>query len=309
MSSASNARAVGVCLGLAALAASAAPPNDPATQGAGRPTAVLRSMQPAAPIPSGIRASDLRVCADPNNLPYSNARGEGFENELAELIGADLHRPVRYTWQPQRRGFIRSTLATGDCDLVIGVPAHYALVATTRPYYRSIYMIVTRHGDQPGLGSLDDPRLRSLRVGVHVVGDDYNNVPPAQALAWRDIVGNLRGFPIYGDYSKPDPARNLIDAVALGDIDVALAWGPLAGYFARREPAALDIVPVAPQIDRGSLPMFFAIAMGVRRGDLEFRDLIQGALDRRRPEIEAILRRFDVPLLDMAGLPPLALKE
>ncbi|WP_084150307.1 substrate-binding domain-containing protein [Azohydromonas australica] len=246
---------------------------------------------------------ELRVCADPNNLPFSNERGEGFENAIARLIAEDLGARLSYAWWPQRRGFVRNTLGAGRCDLVIGVPARYELTATTRPYYRSTYVFVTRGGDVPGLQSFDDPRLRELRIGAHVVGDDYSSVPPVQALVARHIVGNVYGYSIYGNYAEPDPPRRLIDAVANGEVDVGLAWGPLAGYFAQREPVALQVTPVAPQRDAGGTPMYFDIAMGVRRGDLAWRERVQQALDRQQPRIEAVLSRYGVPMLPLPSAP------
>jgi mxaJ protein len=242
----------------------------------------------------GTHAETLRVCADPNNLPFSNAKEEGFENALARLVAGDLGADVSYTWWPQRRGFIRNTLRAKQCDLVIGVPAGYELVQTTNPYYRSTYVFVTRK-DGPQVTSLDDPALRKLRIGVHVVGDDGSNVPPAQALANRGIVANIRGYSIYGDYSLPDPPRTLIDAVARDEVDVAIAWGPLAGYFASREPAALTLTAVPP--DSSPLPMSFAIAMGVRRGDDALRARLDEVIDRRREDIRSLLIRYGVPLL------------
>jgi mxaJ protein len=248
-------------------------------------------------------ASDdvLRVCADPNNLPFSNQRGEGFENELARLIAADLGKEVHYTWWPQRRGFIRNTLAAIRCDVVMGVPAGFGPVQTTEPYYRSSYVFVTRSGDRLRLRSFDDPRLRSARIGVHVIGDDYNNVPPVQALAARGLHDQIRGYPIYGAYSQPDPPRALIDAVAEGEIDVAIAWGPLAGYFAGIEPALLDVAPVAPAGDE-TLPMAFDIALGVRRGDVARKLALEGVLQRKRAEIRALLARYGVPMLQTSDL-------
>jgi quinoprotein dehydrogenase-associated probable ABC transporter substrate-binding protein len=245
-------------------------------------------------------ASLLRVCADPNNLPFSNQAGEGFENALARLVARDLHRSVQYTWWPQRRGFIRNTLSGGSCDVVMGVPSSFERVLATRPYYRSAYVFVSRRHDHLHLTSLDDPRLRRLRLGLHVIGDDYNNVPPAEALASRGIVGNITGYSIYGDYSTPNPPRVLIDAVARGDIDVAIAWGPLAGFFARRQQVLLDLVPVSPQVDTPLLPMAFDIAMGVRRGDTTLRDALDEVIVRRRHEIRALLDRFGVPIVDSA---------
>jgi quinoprotein dehydrogenase-associated probable ABC transporter substrate-binding protein len=239
----------------------------------------------------------LRVCSDPNNLPFSNQRGEGFENKLAQLIAADLDTYVTYTWWPQRRGFLRNTLQAGRCDVVIGVPASYGAVSTTTPYYRSTYAFVTRRADRLHIDSFDDARLRSLRIGLHTIGDDYSNVPPAEALARRGIVRNITGYPIYGDYSQPDPPRELIDALARGDLDVAIAWGPLAGYFAQHEPVALDVTPLAPQADDQMLPMRFSISMAVRRDDAALRARLERVISNRRAEIRTLLASYGVPLL------------
>jgi mxaJ protein len=238
---------------------------------------------------------ELRVCADPNNLPFSNNRGEGFENRIAELIARELDASLRYTWWAQRRGFVRNTLREGACDVIIGVPAGYDPVLTTKPYYRSTYVFVSRRQSGFALDSFDDPRLRTLRIGVHLMGDDGANAPPAHALARRGIITNVIGYSIYGDYTQPNPPARLIEAVASGDIDIAVAWGPLAGYFAPREPTPLDIVPVSPAIDPPALRMTFAIAMGVRKSDSAFRDELNQLVDRRQKEITTILDRYGVP--------------
>src|SRR5207237_10170955 len=188
----------------------------------------------------------LRVCADPNNLPFSNDRGQGFENRIAELVARDLHKKLEYTWWAQRRGFIRNTLKAGACDVVVGVPASFELAATTAPYYRSSYVFVYRKDKKLSVNSFDDPVLRKLKVGVQMIGDDGANTPPAHALASRGVVENVRGYTVYGDYAQPNPPARIIDAVARGDVDVAVAWGPLAGYFARRERVPLAVVPVSP---------------------------------------------------------------
>ena len=238
---------------------------------------------------------ELRVCADPNNLPFSNNRGEGFENRIAELIARELDAFLRYTWWAQRRGFVRNTLREGTCDLIIGVPAGYDPVLTTKPYYRSTYVFVSRRQSGLALDSFDDPRLRTLRIGVHLMGDDGANAPPAHALARRGIITNVIGYTIYGDYTQPNPPARLIDAVAAGDIDIAVAWGPLAGYFAPREPTPLEIVPVATAVDPPALRFTFAIAMGVRKGDTAFRDKLDQLIERRRAEIQKILQTYGVP--------------
>jgi quinoprotein dehydrogenase-associated probable ABC transporter substrate-binding protein len=242
-------------------------------------------------------ATALAVCADPNNLPFSNARGEGFENKLAELVGGDLGLPVRYTWMPQRRGFVRNTLRAHRCDVIIGVPSSFELARPTIPYYRSTYVFVTRRDRHLTVRSFDDPILKRLRIGVHVIGDDYASVPPAAALAQRHIVRNVVGYSIYGDYSQPSPPARLIDAVARGDVDVAIVWGPLAGYFASREGAALDVVPVSPQVDVPFLPFVFDISMGVRRGDDSLRARLDEVIERRQADIRRLLESYGVPLL------------
>ena len=245
----------------------------------------------AASVPARV----LRVCSDPNNLPFSNQRLEGFENRLAELVAREMDAEVSYTWWAQRRGFLRGTLNAGKCDVVMGIPASYELALATRPYYRSTYVFVYRKDRGIAVRSFDDPVLKKLRIGVQMIGDDGNNAPPAHALANRGIIGNVTGYTVYGDYSQPNPPARIVEAVAKGDIDVAVVWGPLAGYFAPRQKVPLEIVPVSPQIDMPFLPFVFDISMGVRRGDTKLQAELDGILERRRPEIEALLNRYGVP--------------
>lgn len=242
----------------------------------------------------------LRVCADPNNLPFSNEKHEGFENRIAELIAAEMDRPVQYTWWAQRRGFFRNTLRAGVCDVVIGVPAAFELAATTRPYYRSTYVFVTRADRHLNIVSFDDPQLRDLTVGVQMIGDDGANSPPAHALANRGIVANVRGYTVYGDYKRDNPSAQIIDAVMNDEVDVAVAWGPLAGYFAGRHHGKLSIHPVSPEIDLPYLPFTYDISVGIRRGEDQLKDAIEQILDRRRADIDAILAAYKVPRADTA---------
>jgi mxaJ protein len=254
----------------------------------------------AAPAADASDARVLRVCADPNNLPFSNDRLEGFENRVAEIVARDLHAELRYVWRAQRRGFFRSALKEHGADLVIGVPAGFDMALTTRPWYRSTYVFVARRDRHLDVRSLDDPRLRRLSVGVQLVGDDGADTPPAHALARRGIVDNVVGFTLYGDYRERDPPARIVDAVARGDVDVAAVWGPLAGWLAHREPVDLDLEPVEPQED-GVLHFAFSIAMGVPRDRPELRTEIDEVLVRRQTEIEAVLKEYGVPLLP---LPP-----
>lgn len=241
----------------------------------------------------------LRVCADPNNLPFSNVAGEGFENRIAQMLASEMELSLAYTWWPQRRGFIRHTLNAGDCDLVIGVPEGFELAQTTAAYYISSYVLVTRRNDRLGLGSLHDEGLRELRIGVHAIGDDYANIPPVQVLAMRGITRNVRGYRIYGDYSQPDPPRDLIDALADGGIDVAIAWGPIAAYFAHRVSVPMDVIPLPPSDSSAQLPMRFGIAMAVRHGDDALQDAVESALRARREQIRHLLAEYHVPRIDI----------
>jgi mxaJ protein len=240
----------------------------------------------------------LRVCADPNNLPFSNRAGEGFENRIAALLAADGGARLEYTWWPQRRGFVRHTLAGGACDVVVGVPRGFEPAATTRPYYRSSYVFVSRRDRGLRLRTFDDPRLRDLRIAVQMIGDDFSNTPPAHALARRGITHNVFGYPVYGDYAQPAPLSPIVAAVARGDVDVAMVWGPIAGYFARRGDAALELTPVAPERDSPSLPFVFDISMAVRRGDAARLAELDDFLVRRRADVDAILERFGVPRME-----------
>ena len=237
----------------------------------------------------------LRVCADPNNLPFSNDREQGFENRIAKVIARELDADVEYTWWAQRRGFIRNTLRAGLCDLVPGVPTSFELVLATRPYYRSTYVFVHRKDAPFSVRSFDDSVLRRLRIGVHYIGDDYANAPPAHALGNRGIVKNVSGFSIYGDYATPNPPAAIIEAVADRTIDLAIVWGPLAGYFAGKQKVPLAIVPVSPQIDVPFLPFVYDISMGVRRDNPALKAEVEGVLATRRAEIDGILEEFGVP--------------
>jgi mxaJ protein len=256
---------------------------------------------PAVPVPAGSAAADgpeLRVCADPNNLPFSNQQQQGFENAIAAVIAEALHAELTYTWWAERRGFIRNTLNAGRCDLIAGVPAKLERLRTTTPYYRSSYVFATRREDGLDIASLDDPQLARLKVGVQIVGDDGANTPPVHALNRRGIVDNLRGYSLYGDYGRPDPAAAIMDALKRGEIDIAVVWGPLAGYYARRHPNLIAMHPVSPSLDPPGLPMTFAIAMGVRKGDDALYRDVEAALTSQRHRIESILDRFGVPRVD-----------
>lgn len=240
----------------------------------------------------------LTACADPNNLPFSNKAGEGFENKLSQMIASGLNAKLETVWWAQRRGYVRSTLNERKCDFWPGIGSNVEMVATSRPYYRSTYEFVTRASDNLKGLTLDDPRLKKLKIGVELIGDDASNTPPAHALAARGIIGNVRGYMLYGDYAKPNPPAEIVRAVERGDVDVALVWGPLAGYFAAQSKVPLRLEPVTPWMADMQWPMQFDISVGVRKDDQQLLKQIDQVLRDRSADIRKLLDRYRVPLVN-----------
>jgi mxaJ protein len=241
----------------------------------------------------------LRVCADPDNLPYSKQDRSGFENRIAQLLADDLKLPLQYDWLPDRRGFVRKTLGARLCDVIIGVPAGFERTVNTQPYYRSSYVFVQRAGGTAPVRSFDDPRLAHMRVGVQLIGNDLAASPPGYALARHGYISNVRGYPVPGE--QPAAAR-MIAAVARGELDGALLWGPQAGYFAAHAgvPMRVAVLPAPPEA--AGLPFEYSIAMGVRRGEPQWRERLNDFIARRQGDIDRILAQYNVPRV--AGAQP-----
>lgn len=238
----------------------------------------------------------LRVACDPNNLPFSNEKLEGFENKLADLIARDLGAKLDYYWHAQRRGFLRESLDERRADFVVGVATGTRRALPTIPYYRSSYVFLNRESD-PAIKSFDDPGLRSLRIGVPVVGDDGENPPAAYILPTRGLINNVVGFTVYGDYSRPNPPARIVEAVAKGDVDVASVWGPLAAYFAPQQTTPLRIVTPPQPEDLPQYPLAYSISMGVKLGNTALRDELNDAIRRNSEQITRILDEYHVPRL------------
>ena len=234
----------------------------------------------------------LRICADPANPPFSSFSRNGFENRLADLLARDMHVRVDYQWQRMGRGFVREFINKSRCDMVLGIPANYRQMLTTDPYYRSSYVFVNRRDKHVDGLNLNHPALRKMRIGVQVLDDDY--APPAQALARRGMQTNIVGFETTGT-----EAASIIKAVATGKVDMAIVWGPPAGYFAKPYGRLLEITPVVPEVDPPALPFTFEISMGVRKGNTALRDRLDDFLKRRHRQIAAILNEYRVPQLEM----------
>jgi mxaJ protein len=247
---------------------------------------------------SGDDSRELRVCGDPNNMPFSNRKGEGIENKVAEVVGVELGLRVTYTWWPHQRGLVKRVLNTGRCDVLVGIPKGYDPVLWTQPYYRTGYVIAYRKDRLPGVRSLDDPILKRLKVGVQA------NTPPHEALARRGIVGdNVVGYQLMFDsnFHPEDYPGKIVEDLIAGRIDVALVWGPIAGYFQKKRRAPfLKLVSIDDKSDPKAR-FAFDISMGVRKADKELRARLDEALARRHDEIEKILQDYGVPLLPLAG--------
>jgi len=241
------------------------------------------------------QARELRVCADPNNMPFSNMKQEGYENRIAAIVAKDLRAHLVYVWQRMGRGFVREYLGKSRCDLLIGIPSNYRPVLTTTPYYRSAYVFVSRRGQKFDLASgFDSPELQRLRIGVQVLEEEYT--PPGEALARRGLQRAIFGFDTTGD-----GADSIIRAVATGQVDLAVVWGPLAGYFGKKYRGGLTLKLVEPEVDPPGLPFTFAISMGVRKGNIALRDELETILARRQSEIRRILDQYGIPQLPTAS--------
>uniref|UniRef100_Q01R96 Extracellular solute-binding protein, family 3 n=1 Tax=Solibacter usitatus (strain Ellin6076) TaxID=234267 RepID=Q01R96_SOLUE len=241
---------------------------------------------------SAADAQLLRVCADPNNLPFSNQRGEGLENKLAQILSDDLSAELKYVWFSERKNFVKNSLNAGLCDVVLGVPVDLDDALVTRPYYRSTYVMVTRTARSLQIESLYDPQLKDLRIGLHVVEDDY--APPGHLLAAQGLSRNIVGYSLFGTYGAPNPPARLIDAVSKGDVDVAIVWGPFAGYFAKKDSTPLSIKPVSP-IRFQMIPFTYSIGVAVRKGNDALRSAIQAVLDQECPKLQKLVTEYGVP--------------
>lgn len=273
------------------------------------PATVPESTEPAAVQEAAVQeaavqeAEALRVCADPNNLPFSNRAEEGFHNKLAEMFAEEMgFSSVSYVWWPQRRGFVRNTLKKKKCDVIFGVPEGYDILQSTKPFYRSPYVFLYRDDAEFDVTSLDDPVLRDLQIGVNLIGDDYMNPPPAHALGARGISANVKGFTVYGDYDEDSPPKEIVNAVANGDVELAIVWGPVAGYWSARQDVPLEMKSLPAVDDSTGFPLAYNMSLGVRRGEAEWQARLEKVIEENQEEIHRLLREeFNIPLLPMEG--------
>lgn len=255
-------------------------------------------------LPTAVRAQTseavdrtaLRICADPNNLPYSNKAGEGFENRIAEMFAAELGVSVEYTWYPGTVGFIRNTLRVRKCDLILAAPTGSELLQNTNPYYRSAYAIVSRKESGLTATSLGDPIMKSLRIGV-VAG-----TPPATLIAKYGLFDQMRAYQLMVDTRYDSSTARMVEDIVSGDIDIGLLWGPIAGYHAKTHNPPLVVTPLKTTKEEG-VRLDFRIHMGLRHREQEWKHRLNELIADKQDEINSILLDYGVPLFDEQGEP------
>lgn len=244
-----------------------------------------------------VDAKVLRVCADPNNLPFSNEKGEGFENKIAEYLAKKINKELAYAFYPGATGFVRNTLNAHLCDVILGIPQGNDLVQPTNPYYRTTYAIVTRAGSElEGLTTLDDPRLKSKQHRIGLVA----NTPPGNILAKEGLMSAVKPYPLMVDTRFDSSSATMIRDLEAGEIDVALLWGPIAGYYVKNARTKLNLAPIQ---ETAGTRMAFRVAFGVRHSDQIWKRDLNQFISQNKSELEKILIDYGVPLIDENGAP------
>jgi mxaJ protein len=242
------------------------------------------------PATVAMAARPLRICADPDNLPFSDRAGRGFDNRIAALVAHDLGRKPVFVAARSRRGFLHEQFNKNACDVLTGVPSGLRGVATTRPYYRSTYVFVTPAREHLQIASFRDPHLNGRRIGLQILEEDFS--PPSLPLIRNGHAAQLVGFESFGT-----DGGDIIRAVADGRVGLAVVWGPVAGYFAARQPSPLSLTPVSPAVDSSGVPFAYSIALAVHRNDTALLDALNASLARLEPQIQKILAAYHVPMM------------
>jgi quinoprotein dehydrogenase-associated probable ABC transporter substrate-binding protein len=238
----------------------------------------------------------LRVCADPRNLPFSNEQGEGFENKLAEFFAEKLQKKIDYMYFPQATGFVRMTLGAHRCDVIMGFPQGDDLVQGTNPYYRTAYALISKSGaGLDDVASLDDARLKGKHIGI-VAG-----TPPATNMALNGLMTNAKPYPLMIDTRVDSSAQAMINDLNKGEIDAAVLWGPMAGFYAKKSNPPLHVTPLVHE--KGGPQLVYRIGMGVRRADQNWKRLLNRLIQENQSEINKVLAEYGVPLLDEKNQP------
>ena len=255
------------------------------------PLALAASVSAKAENADGV----LRVCADPQNMPFSNEKGEGFENKLIDLIAAKLDLHVSYVWLPQVMGHVATLPDDTDCDVLMGYAQGTGLIEDTNPYYRTSYVLIYRQDDKSlaGVQSLADDRLKSKKIGI------LARTPPVSAMAINGLMANSRSFEVKGDRNAAGAVEDVIAAIASGEIDAGILWGPLGGYFAQNAKVPLALIPLVKE--KAGPATIYPITMGVRPNEPEWKHKLNKLIADNQADIYAMLSEYNVPLLDENG--------
>jgi quinoprotein dehydrogenase-associated probable ABC transporter substrate-binding protein len=240
-------------------------------------------------------AGVIRVCADPDNMPFSNDKGEGFENKLAELIGSKLDDTVDYTWFSESSGYVPNAVGSDACDLIMGYAQGTGLIDDSNPYYHTSYVLIYRQNDPnlAGVDRLSDARLKGKRIGL------FARTPPASILALYGLVANAEPFEVNAGESASKAAEAMIEDIASGKLDAGILWGPVGGYYAQRSSMPLALVPLVKE--NAGPSTIYGITLGVRPNDPQWKHQINKVIAENEREIDEILQGYNVPVLDKNG--------
>ena len=238
----------------------------------------------------------FRACGDPRNMPFSDDKGEGFENKLAELFATKLGKKLSYTYFPQATGFVRMTLGSFRCDVIIGFPQGDDQAQVTIPYYRTTYALIFKPGTGlDGVTTIGDPKLKDKRIGV------VAKTPPSTIMAMDGLLGHAKSYPLFIDTRADSSAQAMIDDLKKGDIDVGILWGPMAGYYAKQSDPPLTVVPLLKEA--AGAPLMFRIGMAVRPSDQEWKRTLNRLIMENQSEINKLLISYNIPILDESNAP------
>ncbi len=244
--------------------------------------------------PDMVSRTALRVCSDPSNLPFSNRKKTGFENKIAEIVGGELKQPVRYFWAPSGPGFVRNTLNSDLCDVVMGYTIGSEMVQATNPYYRSTYVLVAPKGSSlNGIASLDDPRLKGERLGV------YAATPPVDVMLAKGLMDKATVYPLLVDHRFDSPLNDLLEALKAKTIDAAIVWGPLIGDAVKTSGGSLVATPLVKDVDKPGFS--YRISFGIRHDEPDWKHKLEAVIRARKADIDKVLEDYGVPLLDNQG--------
>jgi quinoprotein dehydrogenase-associated probable ABC transporter substrate-binding protein len=265
-----------------------------------RPVDAIAQAQP----PQGNEAGSLelvdahvfRACGDPRNMPFSNDKSEGFENKLAELFAAKLGKKLSYTYFPQATGFVRMTLGSYRCDVIMGFPQGDDQAQVTIPYYRTTYALITKRGSGlEDVTTINDPRLKDKRIGI------VAKTPPSTNMAMNGLLGRAKSYPLFIDTRADSSAQAMIDDLNQGNIDCGILWGPMAGYFAAKADPPLVVVPLVKET--AGPPLMYRIGMAVRPADQEWKRTLNKLIAENQTEINKLLISYNIPILDGSNAP------